>query len=208
VTLVFSYTWLSTLPAANGGTQVRTLARSLLLATLCQLGFAQAVDVDTGRSSVTVKVEKSGLFSAFAHNHTIQAPLASGSLDAAKRTATITFNTKEMKVVDEGVKESERADIEQTMKSEKVLDVQKFPEVRFVSTSITPQDGGRFQLRGDLTLHGTTRPVEFPLTFSNAHYAGSVKLKQTDFGITPVTVAGGTVKVKDVIEVVFEIVPK
>jgi polyisoprenoid-binding protein YceI len=86
--------------------------------------------------------------------------------------------------------------------------VQKFPEVRFVSTSITPQDGGRFQLRGDLTLHGTTRPVEFPLTVSNAHYAGSVKLKQTDFGITPVTVAGGTVKVKDVIEVVFEIVPK
>ncbi len=180
----------------------------VVLMTAAQIVVGQAVDVDRGRSSVKIHVEKSGLFSAFAHNHTIQAPLASGSVDSDKRTATLTFNTKEMKVVDEGAKDSERADIEQTMKSDNVLDVQKFPEVRFVSTSITPQDGGRFQVRGDLTLHGTTRPVEFPLTFSNARYAGSVKLKQTDFGITPVTIAGGAVKVKDLIEVIFEIVPK
>ena len=187
---------------------MRTLTCSLLLATLCPWGFAQAVGVDSGRSRVTVKVEKSGLFSAFAHNHTIAAPLASGSLDATKRTVTLTFDAKEMKVVDEGVKDSERAEIEQTMKSEKVLDVQKFPEIRFVSTSITPQDGGHFQARGDLTLHGTTRPVEFPVTFTNGRYAGSVKLKQTDFGIAPVSIAGGAVKVKDVIEVVFEITAK
>lgn len=180
----------------------------VILAAACHGAAAQAVDLDTTRSTITVRVDKTGFFSAFAHNHTIQAPLASGSLDASKRTVALTFNTKEMKVVDEGVKDSERADIEQTMKSEKVLDVQKFPEVRFVSTSITPQDGGHFQVRGDLTLHGATRPVEFPLTFSNARYIGSVKLKQTDFGITPVTIAGGAVKVKDVIEVVFEVVPK
>ena len=180
----------------------------VILAVACPWAVAQAVGVDTTRSTITVKVDKSGLFSAFAHNHTIQAPLASGSLDAAKRTASLTFNAKEMKVVDEGVKDSERADIEQTMKSEKVLDVQKFPEVRFVSTSITPLEGGHFQARGDLTLHGTTRPVEFPVTLTKGRYSGSVKLKQTDFGITPVAIAGGAVKVKDVIEVVFEIVPK
>jgi polyisoprenoid-binding protein YceI len=169
---------------------------------------AQAVDIDTARSAITVRVDKSGLFSAFAHNHTIRAPLASGSLDPAKRTAMLTFNTQEMKVVDEGVKDSERADIEQTMKGEKVLDVQRFPEIRFASTSITPQDGGHFQVRGDLTIHGTTRAVEFPISFSNRHYVGSVKLKQTDFGITPVTIAGGAVKVKDLIEVAFDIVSK
>lgn len=187
---------------------MRRIACAVIVAAACHVSAAQVVDIDTTRSIIMVKVDKSGLFSAFAHNHTIQAPLASGSLDAGKRTATLTFNTKEMKVVDEGVKDSERADIEQTMKSDKVLDVQKFPEVRFVSTSITPQDGGRYQVRGDLTLHGTTRPIEFPLTFSSARYAGSVKLKQTDFGITPVTIAGGAVKVNDLIEVVFEIVPK
>jgi polyisoprenoid-binding protein YceI len=186
---------------------MRKLICSLALAMACQLASAQAADVDAGRSSIKVKVEKSGLFSAFAHNHTIEAPLASGRLDTAKRTAVLTFNARDMKVLDEGVKDSERADIDQTMKSDKVLDVQRFPEIRFVSTSITLQDGGRLQVRGDLTLHGATRPVEFPITFSKDRYSGSVKLKQTDFGIAPVSIAGGTVKVKDVIEVVFEIVP-
>jgi polyisoprenoid-binding protein YceI len=179
----------------------------LALAIACHFAAAQAVDVDTGRSSIKVKVEKSGLFSAFAHNHTIEAPLASGQLDTERRTAALTFNAKEMKVLDEGVKDSERADIDQTMKSDKVLDVKRFPEIRFVSTSITPESGGRYQVRGDLTLHGTTRPAEFPMSFSKDRYSGSVKLKQTDFGIAPVSIAGGTVKVKDVIEVIFEIVP-
>ena len=187
---------------------MRKLTCSLMLAIATHLAAAQAADVDAGRSSITVKVDKTGLFSAFAHNHTIQAPIASGKLDTEKRAATLTFNAKEMKVLDEGVKDSERADIDQTMKSDKVLDVQRFPEIRFVSTTITAQDGGRFQVRGDLTLHGTTRPVEFPLSFAKDRYSGSVKIKQTDFGITPVTIAGGTVKVKDVIELVFEIVPK
>ena len=186
---------------------MRRLTCSLVLAMSFQLAAAQAADVDTGRSSIKVKVEKTGLFSAFAHNHTIEAPLASGRLDTEKRTAALAFNAKEMKVLDEGVKDSERADIDQTMKSDKVLDVQRFPEIHFVSTSITPQEAGRFQVRGNLTLHGTTRPVEFPISFSKDRYSGSVKLKQTDFGIAPVSIAGGTVKVKDVIEVVFDIVP-
>jgi hypothetical protein len=36
-------------------------------------------------------------------------------------------------------------------------------------------------------------------------YRGSATLKQTDFGMTPVTIAGGTVKVKDEIKIEFEI---
>jgi len=186
---------------------MRKLIVSLLLILACHLAAAQAVSVDTGRSTLTVHVEKSGLFSAFAHNHTIQASIASGQLDVEKRSATLSFNAKEMKVLDEGVKDSERAEIDQTMKSDKVLDIARFPEIRFVSTNIVPQDGGRYQVRGNLTLHGVTRPVELPIALSNGRYTGSVKLKQTDFGIAPVSIAGGTVKVKDVIEIVFGIVP-
>src|SRR5580765_5666783 len=133
-------------PNASGGTRMRKLTCALILVLACHLAAAQAADVDGGRSSIMVKVEKTGLFSAFAHNHTIQAPIASGKLDIEKRTAALTFNAKEMKVLDEGVKDSERADIDQTMKSDKVLDVQRFPEIRFASTSITPQDGGRYQV--------------------------------------------------------------
>jgi len=38
-----------------------------------------------------------------------------------------------------------------------------------------------------------------------SRYRGSATLKQTDFGITPVTVAGGTVKVKNEVKVEFDI---
>ena len=179
---------------------------ALFLAAASSLASGE-MGIDTSHSSLTIHVDKTGLFSAFAHNHTIEAPIASGQLDIEKRTVTLTFNTRDMKVLDPGVKDSERAEIDQTMKSDKVLDVQRFPEIRFVSTAVTPQEGGRYQVRGDLTLHGITKPVEMTVASADGRYKGSLKLKQTDYGITPVSVAGGTVKVKDVIEIVFEIVP-
>lgn len=186
---------------------MRKLVVCLFLAFICNLAAAQSAPIDAARSKLTIHVEKSGLFSAFAHNHTVEAPISSGQLDPEKRSAMLSFNAKEMKVLDEGVKDSERAEIDQTMKSDKVLDVARFPEIRFVSTNITAQDGNRYQVRGDLTLHGVTKPVELPITLANGRYTGSIKMKQTDFGIAPVSIAGGTVKVKDVIEIVFEIVP-
>ena len=39
-------------------------------------------------------------------------------------------------------------------------------------------------------------------------YRGSAQLRQREFGITPVTVAGGAIKVKDEVRVEFEIVGK
>ena len=178
---------------------------TLVLATAA-LPAAGQMSVDTSRSKVTIRVDKSGLFSAFAHNHTIEAPIASGQLDAEKRTVTLTFHARDMRVLDPGTKESERAEIDQTMKSDKVLAAERFPEIRFVSTEVTPQEADRYRVRGDLTLHGVTKPVEVSVAMAKGRYNGSVKLKQTDFGIAPVNIAGGAVKVKDVIEIIFEIV--
>ena len=186
---------------------MRTVTLALILTLSTLPAQAQAAPVDVQGSKLTVHVEKSGLFSAFAHNHVIEAPIASGQLDVEKQTASLTFSTRHMKVLDPGVKESERAQIEQTMKSNEVLDVERFPEVRFASTSITPQAGGHYQVRGDLTIHGVTHPIDLPVSFANDRYTGSIKVKQTDYRITPVNIAGGTVKVKDVIQIDFEIVP-
>ena len=94
----------------------------------------------------------------------------------------------------------------------KVLDPARFPEISFVSTSVEPAGGSsapkRYLVRGNLTLHGVTRPIELPVSFSEGHYTGKVTLRQTAFSMTPVKIAGGAVKVKDDIEVVFEIVAK
>ena len=195
--------------------KMSTCVALLLFGVSCAAAYA--ADIDPAASKITVKVDKSGLFSAFAHDHTIAAPLASGHLDVQKRTVELKFRSQEMKVLDPGIKDSERADIDHTMKSYKVLDAGRFPEIVFVSTSVeTPAVGAkaaeadaakRYLVHGRLTLHGVTRPVELPVSFSDGHYTGKVTLKQTEFGITPVKIAGGTVKVKDAIEIVFEIVP-
>jgi polyisoprenoid-binding protein YceI len=172
---------------------------------LAGVSSARAADIDIANSKITVFVEKSGVFSAFAHNHTIAAPLASGHLDVQKRTVELNFRTQEMKILDPGVSASEIADIDRTMKGDKVLDAGRFPEIAFASTSVESSDPQRYRVRGNLTLHGVTRPVELTVTFSEGRYTGKVRLKQTDFGITPVKIAGGAVKVKDAIEIAFDI---
>ncbi len=185
---------------------MRKIALFLLLLSTFDLAAAEAVEIDPAASKVTLRVYKSGLFSAFAHDHTIAAPVVSGRLDAAQRSIELKFSTQDMKVMDPGVGDSERAEIERTMKSEKVLDVTRFPQVTFTSSAVETSGSG-YQVHGQLELHGVSQPIEVPVSFSGGRYSGSVKLKQTDFGITPVRIAGGTVKVKDVIEVIFEIVP-
>lgn len=157
------------------------------------------------KSTITIHVAKSGLFSAFAHNHTISAPIAHVVLDEKSKTASITVLTAEMRVMDTGVSEKDRAEIQATMLGPKVLDAQRFPEIKFTSSRIEETARGRFRVSGALQLHGVTRELVFPVTGTREHYSGKARLKQTDFGIRPVTVAGGTVKVKDEIEIDFDV---
>jgi polyisoprenoid-binding protein YceI len=58
---------------------------------------------------------------------------------------------------------------------------------------------------GTLTLHGVRKQITVTLKKSNDRYIGSTKLKQTDYGMKPVAVAGGTIKVKDEVKVEFNI---
>jgi polyisoprenoid-binding protein YceI len=64
---------------------------------------------------------------------------------------------------------------------------------------------GHWTVRGELTLHGQTKPVTADVSEKAGHYTGRATVKQTDFGIKPVKVAGGTVKVKDEVRVEFDI---
>ncbi len=201
--------WHDIVPAGSREcikSHMKTSCFALLLLLLPAPLLSQVRGMDASASTVTVRVFKSGLFAAFAHDHTVSASIASGNLDIEKRSIRLSFRAREMKIVDKDVSESDRSTIEHTMKSE-VLDVEKFPEIAFQSTSVEPAGSGRFDVRGDLTLHGKTVPIKMAVSLPGGHYSGSAKLKQTDYGITPVRIAGGTVRVKDEIEVIFEITP-
>jgi hypothetical protein len=182
------------------------LLAALALATLARPCDGQPRAIDPKRSTVTVHVFKSGVFRAFADDHVIEAPLTGGSLDAAMLAVHIEIDVRGMRVLDPGLSSKDRLEVQTRMLGPDVLDGDRFPHIRFRSTAIDPGAASRWSVRGELEVHGRTRPVTINVVRAQGHYKGSASLKQTDFGITPISIAGGTVKVKDEINIDFDIV--
>jgi polyisoprenoid-binding protein YceI len=162
--------------------------------------------IDTERSTLTVFVYKSGLFSAFADDHVIKAPIAAGSMsenDPAR--VEISIHAADLTVTDPALAADRRAEVQAKMVSADVLDTARFPEITFASTSIQTTGRDQWTVAGRLTVHGQTRQVTFPVTRSGEVYRGEARIKQRDFGIEPIRIAAGTVKVKDEIKIAFEI---
>jgi polyisoprenoid-binding protein YceI len=181
----------------------------IVLALMPSSAMAQSRrDIDVRKSILTVRVYKSGMFSAFAHDHEIRAAIQSGAFDEQKRSVEFKVNSRELKVLDPDGSDNERAQVQQSMLGPKVLDSGHFPEISFRSTSVEANGSGKWNVQGELTLHGQTRPVKLEVEDVNGHYRGSTRLKQTEFGITPISIGGGTVKVKDDVRVEFEIFGK
>ena len=175
-------------------------------------------DIDPGRSELAIRVYKTGLFSAFAHNHLIAAKTVSGEVQFDEKSiqnssVRLKVVTASLTVVDPGDSESSRQEIQTTMAGEKVLNAAKFPEITFVSTGVfatkPAAEGWELMLSGKLKLHGVEKAVSLPLRLrregGGLRAQGEVSLLQTDYGITPVKIGGGTVKVKDQVKISFDI---
>ena len=179
---------------------------SVLLAALLPVVVMFQGHAGPASSTITVHVHKSGLFSALGHEHTVTAPIARSRLDTKARTVEIVVDAKQMKVVDEDASAKDRAEIQATMLGPSVLDTAKFPEIRFHSSHVEEIGGNRYRVRGRLDLHGLTKDLSFEVSRNvEGVYEGRTRLKQTDFGIQPVSAGGGTVKVKDELEIEFHI---
>lgn len=191
---------------------MRIFRQAAVVAFICSMGAVaelRAADrpIDVSRSTLTVFVYKSGLFSAFADNHTIRAPIASGSMsEEMPYHVQLSVRAAELKVLDPDLGESRRAEVQAKMLGPEVLDTSKHTEITFASTRIDTAGPDKWTVTGNLTIRGQMRVVTFPATRKNRTYLGDVLVKQKDFGIEPIKVAGGTVKVKDELKIQFEIV--
>ncbi|HXB45301.1 MAG TPA: YceI family protein [Puia sp.] len=69
---------------------------------------------------------------------------------------------------------------------EQWLDTDKFPHMGFKSTKIEKTDKG-FKAIGELTIKGTTKPVEIPFTFTNKEssglFKGQFQIKREDYKV-------------------------
>lgn len=177
-----------------------------------------AYEVDPAKSRIEIHVGKEGFFSAFGHDHLIAAKGFSGEaqMDPQKieeSSVALVVSAKSLTVLDPGESEKDKAEVQKTMLGDKVLDVEKYAEIRFASTRVVnarkTNDGWELMLEGKLALHGAEKPVTLPLRVwldgNTLRAQGEVSFRQTDYAITPVKVGGGAVKVKDKLKITFEI---
>jgi polyisoprenoid-binding protein YceI len=107
------------------------------------------------------------------------------------------------------------ADRDGHVKSGDFLDVENFPTMSFVSTSVS-NDGSDYSLVGDLTIKGITKPVTFELEYdgvsadpwggTRAGFSAETEINRKDFGIewNAVLETGGVMlgeKVKIVLDI-------
>jgi polyisoprenoid-binding protein YceI len=163
--------------------------------------------IDTGRSSLTIHVDKAGLLSAAGHEHWVNAPIENGAVDSAGANPSVRLSIDAGRLAvkpDKGLSGKDQAEV-QTIMQNKVLESSKYPQIVFQSTQVRRAGDRAWKVSGDLTLHGATRPVTFDVAQDNDAYVGKVRIKQTDFGIQPIRVGGGVVKVKDELEIQFRV---
>jgi polyisoprenoid-binding protein YceI len=92
--------------------------------------------------------------------------------------------------------------------AEITLETKRFPEITFRSSHVEKVAAGQWKVEGDLSLHGVTKPVSLTVKRTGVSYSARAILKQTDFGIKPITIGGGIIKVKNEVEIDFRILAR
>jgi len=152
------------------------------------------------RHAMVTKVR--GSFNAFTGSVTID------GTDPSKSSATVTIDASSI--------DTRNADRDGHLRSNDFLDLETYPEITFVSTSISQSGDDSFDVTGNLTIKGVTREITVPFSFegtatdpfgnSRVGFEGSTTINRKDYGVTWNTVLEtGGVLVSDKITLEFEI---
>jgi polyisoprenoid-binding protein YceI len=175
-------------------------------AFLAIAAVSAAQDIDVQRSTITVHVGKGGMLSAAGHEHWISAPISSGNIrESPDPHVEFTVATAKMAVKPDPKVDAKTQAVIQKDMEEMTLETTTFHEIAFRSSRIEKLADGQWKVDGNLSLHGVTKPVSLSVKRAGESYNAHIVLKQTDFGIKPITVGGGMIKVKNEVEIDFQI---
>lgn len=102
------------------------------------------------------------------------------------------------------------------LKSEDFFAAEKFPKITFTSTSIVKKGEGSYDVTGDFSVHGVTKPVTLdvehagtvvdPYGQTKAGFEATGKISRKEFGLTwnALTEAGGAV-VSDEVKLILNV---
>jgi hypothetical protein len=173
--------------------------------------------VDPAESLVVIEVRRSGSLARLGHDHVVASHEVGGYIAPDEGRADL-FVALERLAVDEAALRAEagfdtqptESDIEGTRAHmlEKVLETDKFP-FALIRVSGAGTGQGEVTLSVAITLHGITRTLQAPARIDadsrGMSVAGRLSFEQTDFGITPYSLLGGAIAVKNAVELRFRI---
>jgi polyisoprenoid-binding protein YceI len=117
--------------------------------------------------------------------------------------------------VQDDISEKDRREMERLM-NEQVLEANKFPTISYEAPQIVVTRLGDMlfsaQLNGDLSFHGVSRREAITTRVTSMgsmlRASGEFSLSQSNYGVKPISVAGGALKLKDELKFSFEIVAR
>jgi polyisoprenoid-binding protein YceI len=184
----------------------------------------EMLQVDPDRTVVTVIVRRAGPLAKLGHDHVITSADETGSVWLGSNPADSSFElTLPVERFDVDlpearamagpefaapVPEEARAGTRRNLLRAAVLDGEHFPTITLRSTAafgVWPQP----IVRVAVTLKGVEREQEIPVVVERDAdrlvARGELRLNQTDFGMTPFSVAGGAIQVGDTLEIHFAV---
>jgi len=169
---------------------IRSLSTSLIASSLLFSSatlFADDYEIDTkgAHAFIQFRVQHLGYSWLYGRFNEFSGNFSYDPAAPEKSSVNVTISTSSV--------DSNHAERDKHLRSDEFLDVKKFPEASFVSTSYTAGKGGNGTLKGNLTLRGITKPVKIAVESIGAGkdpwggyrqgFQGTTTFAMADFGI-------------------------
>ncbi len=171
---------------------------------------ARVYELDRAASSIVIVTGRSGLLSFLGHEHAILPeewraafcltdPLSRdmhGSIVVATPSLVIDSDSaRALAGLGGGPGADDVREMQRKLLDAERLHADRYPEARIEADSVLVRKDGGLIVDGRITLRGITRPVRFELDVAAVEggayrFAGTLRVRQRDFGIQPESVAG------------------
>jgi len=170
--------------------------------------------IDPASSIVVVEVRRAGSLARLGHDHVVASHDVRGYVESDTGRADLYVALDRLAVDEPELRRQAHFDTEPTAEAiagtrrnmlDKTLEADRHPYASIAVRRVAGVAAGDVAI----ALHGTTRTMQVPLTVTESPEAIAVKgelaLRQTDFGITPLSVVGGAIQVQDEVKLRFDV---
>lgn len=181
---------------------------AVLIAGLTVSASAAEYKIDRVHSNVGFAVTHLGVSKVKGNFGEFEGTVVFDPADVAKSSVEVTIDVNSVDTQAEGR--------DKHLKSPDFFAADSFPTITFKSTSVTPKDDKNFEVTGDLTMRGVTKPVTLavevvglmndPGMGQRAGFVAKGKLNRKDFGVNwSKTLDAGGLVVSDDVALEFDI---